>query len=196
MKSKTKLFPIIIGIAIIVLISSYYYSSDNLNTSENKDYIKIIDNIFSNESKNIRGAVVFYGKGDIPLINHLYSNYPLESIYWISASKDDNPEKYNLIMELIKEIPLQIKGETGDLNINDYYIIGANIDWDEKRLIGVNQHCSYIRLFVDKNYNIYLPEIYPYHDNNATEIVGNKFMALKANDKARELIENIIKDIT
>ena len=57
-----------------------------------------------------------------------------------------------------------------------------------------SQH--YILLFVDKNNNIYLPELYPYHDNNSNvNIVGNKFMVFRADDKAKGLIESILKDV-
>lgn len=60
--------------------------------------------------------------------------------------------------------------------------IGANIDWNYKYHSKLTQKLSTVRLFVDSDNNIYLSELYPYHDNNANvNLVGNSFMKLIAN---------------
>jgi len=193
MRGKMKPLPTLVGVAIVVILSSFFYNLSD-SSSQDKHYQKIIETIFAGEKKNIRGAVVFYGKGDVPLIDHLYSNYPLESTDWVFAGKEDNPEHYNLIMDLISQIPLQNKVETRNYQITDYYIIGANIDWELKTITGVKQRFHYIRVFVDKDYNLYLPEIYPYHSDNSPKIEGNKFLTYHASDTLKKQIDQIISN--
>lgn len=192
MVSKKRKLSFLIGIIITVLLYLSIYFNHNLNNVYSNDYLKIIDNIFSNESKGIMGAVALWGKGDNSLVDQLYSTYPLDTTSCIFASSNDNQsDKYYLIMDLIKEVPNLEKVDLNDLNNADYRIVGANLTWEIKRNLTVYQRAFYVRLFIDKNNNIYLPEIYPYHDNNARSIVGNKFMVFKANEKVRGLIENI-----
>ncbi|WP_434512146.1 hypothetical protein [Desulfitobacterium sp. AusDCA] len=192
MKSKKRKFSFLIGITIAILLFIYLYFNHNLTNVYSNDYLKIIDNIFSNDSKGIKGAVVLWAEGDDPLMDQLYSNYPLDTSSFTYASSHDNQsDKYYLIMDLIREVPNLEKVNLNDLNNRDYHILGANLTWEVKRNFMVYQRAFYVRLFVDKNNNIYLPEIYPYHDNNAKSIVGNRFIVFKANDKVREIIEKI-----
>jgi len=103
MESKKRRYPLFVVIfTIIPFITISFY--DN-NYVYGNDYLKIIDHIYSDNGSNIRAAVALWGKGDDPLISQLYSNFPLESKSFDIVSKYDNPQKYNLIMELIKEVP-------------------------------------------------------------------------------------------
>ncbi|MHB8076546.1 hypothetical protein [Desulfosporosinus fructosivorans] len=133
-------------------------------------------------------------------MNHLNTNYPLDTVSSTFASKNDklSEKKYYLFMDLVKEIPKLEKVELEDLNISDYHIFGANITWEKKKSsVIVAQRAYYVRFFVDKNNNIFLPEQYPYYDNNSNvRIQGNKFMIFHANDKAKGLIELILKDVS
>ncbi|WP_425800888.1 hypothetical protein ACHOLT_11910 [Desulfitobacterium sp. Sab5] len=190
MESRKRLLPPFIGIITVIILSSAFYNNDNANST---NYLRIIDKVFSENSKYIRGAVVLWGKGDVPMINQLYTNYPIDSASCTFASKNGKlAEKYYLIMDVIGEIPKLDKVELRNLNIEDYYELGANIEWENKNNSKSIQKYYSVRVFVDRNNNIYLPEIYPYHDNNTNyRIEGNRFLMFLANDKTKGLLEKI-----
>ena len=186
-----------IGI-IVIILAAFFHNNYNINKTNNTVYLKIIENIFRENGQHIELASALWGKGDVPLIKQLDTNYSFDSFSTdasnnmsVALKNDDHSEKYYQIMDLIKEVPNLTKNESVPLDINniDYYIFGANVTWENK-----TQRKHYIRLFVDKNNNIYLPELYPYHDSNSS-IEENKFMVFKANNKAEGLIESILKDV-
>jgi len=182
---------------IVILLAAFFYNNYNINKTNSMVYLNIIENIFRDNGEQIEWASALWGKGDVPLIKQLDTNYPFDgpsnNLSIALKDKTFSEEKYYLIMDLIKEVPNLEKIESVPLNNNiDYCIIGANILYRKNK----TQSQHYILLFVDKNNNIYLPELYPYHDNNSNvNNVGNKFMVFRANDKAKGLIESILKDV-